>query len=67
VEQEKLHDGYEKKKQIVIERVQRLEKEVEKLESDDSLPARREACEALVNAVKTLLERQPIPTSGYAS
>jgi chromosome segregation ATPase len=67
VEQEKLHDGYEKKKQIVIERVQRLEKEVEKLESDSSVTARREACEALVNAVKTLLQRQPTPTSGFAS
>ena len=62
-QQEKLHDGYEKKKQSIIERVQCLEKEVEKLESDSSPTIRREACEALVEAVKGLLERQPKPTS----
>jgi len=62
-EQEKLHDEYEKKKQIVIERVQRLEKEVEKLEIDSSLNARRDTCEALVEAVNALLERQPAPSS----
>ncbi len=59
VEQEKLHDEYEKKKQVVIERVQRLEKVVEKLESDTSLAIRQAASEALVEVVKALLERQP--------
>lgn len=67
VEQEKLHDEYEKKKQIVIERVQRLEKEVEKLESDNSLTVRPDACEALVNALNALLERQPALSSKPAS
>jgi len=59
VEQEKLHDNYEKKKQAVIEQVQRLEREVEKLENDDSLTVRSSASEALADAVNALLERQP--------
>jgi chromosome segregation ATPase len=63
IEQEKLHDEYEKKKQAVIERVQRLEKEVEKLESDSSPTVRRDACETLVENVKALLERQPKPSA----
>jgi len=58
VEQEKLHDEYEKKKQAVVEKVQNLEKEVEKLETDSSLEIRRAACEALVNAVNALLQRK---------
>ena len=63
VEQEKLHDDYEKKKQTVIEQVQRLEKEVEKLETDDSLTVRSSVSEALADAVNALLERQPSPSS----
>jgi hypothetical protein len=55
--QEKLHDEYEKRKQAVIEKVRSLEKEVEKLETDNSLEVRRAACEALVNAVNALLQR----------
>jgi len=58
VEQEKLHDEYEKRKQVVIEKVRSLEKEVEKLETDGSLEVRRAACEALVNAVNSLLQRK---------
>jgi len=60
VEQEKLHDEYEKRKQVVIEKVRSLEKEVEKLETDGSLEARRAACEALVNAVNALLQRKTL-------
>jgi len=60
VEQEKLHDEYEKRKQGVIEKVQSLEKEVEKLETDGSLEARQAACEALVNAVNALLQRKTL-------
>jgi len=58
VEQEKLHDEYEKRKQAVIEKVRSLEKEVEKLETDGSLEVRRAACETLVNAVNALLKRK---------
>lgn len=58
VEQEKLHDEYEKKKQVVIEQVRNLEKDVEVLETDVSAVERRVACEALVNAVNALLQRK---------
>ena len=60
IEQEKLHDEYEKRKQDVIEKVRSLEKEVEKLETDDSLEVRREACDALVKAVNALLQRKKL-------
>jgi hypothetical protein len=60
VEQEKLHDEYEKRKQAVIEKVRSLEKEVEKLETDGSLEVRQAACEALVNAVNALLQRKTL-------
>ena len=59
VEQEKLHDEYEKKKQTVIAQVQRLEKEVEKLETDGSVDVRQTASEALINAVNALFQRKP--------
>jgi hypothetical protein len=58
VEQEKLHDEYEKRKQAAIEQVQRIEKEIETLETDGSLEARRVACDALVNGVNALLQRK---------
>lgn len=63
VEQEKLHDNYEKKRSSITEHVQQLEKEVEKLETDNSVSIRREACEELTNAVQSLLDRQPLPSS----
>ena len=58
VEQEKLHDDYEKRKQAVIEKVRALEKEVENIETDSSLAVRQAACNALVNAVNALLKRK---------
>jgi uncharacterized phage infection (PIP) family protein YhgE len=58
VEQEKLHDEYEKKKQAVIEQVRNLEKDVEVLETDGSTEDRQVACEALANAVNALLQRK---------
>jgi hypothetical protein len=63
VEQEKLHDEYEQKKQNTIERVQRLEKEVERIDNDSSLIIRSQACEALIDAVNALLERQPVSSA----
>jgi len=62
-DQEKLHDEYEKKKQVIIERVQQLEKEVEKLETDNSLTVRHDACDAFVRAIADLLKRQPSTSS----
>jgi hypothetical protein len=58
VEQERLHDGYEKRKQEAIKQVRNLEKEVEGLDTDGSVDDRRVACEALVKAVKALLQRK---------
>jgi len=58
VEQEKLHDEYEKRKQAAMEQVERIEKEIETLETDGSLEARRVACDALVNGVNALLQRK---------
>jgi hypothetical protein len=57
VDQEKLHDEYETRKQTVIEQVRKLEQEIEGLETDGSMEDRRVVCEALVNAVKALLKR----------
>ncbi len=61
VEQEKLHDEYQKQKQAAIEKVQALEKETENAETDSSLQARQAACNALAEAVKSLLKRAPKP------
>jgi hypothetical protein len=58
VDQEKLHDGYEERKQAVIEQVRKLEEEIEGLETDRSVEERRVACEALVNAVEALVKRE---------
>jgi hypothetical protein len=59
VEQEKLHDAYEKKKQELNENSDRLHKELENLETDTSAAARQKACDALSNAVNLLLQRTP--------
>jgi hypothetical protein len=58
-DQEKLHDNYEKKKREIAERVDNLHKELEKLEVDTSLDARKAACNALACAVNTLVQRTP--------
>ena len=58
VEQEKLHDEYEKKKQKTIEEVQALEKEIEKQETDNSIQHRQAACESLIEAISEFLGRQ---------
>jgi hypothetical protein len=62
VEQEKLHDNYEKKKQDITERVEVLHRELEKLEVDPSTEARQAACNALTNAVNSLFGRT-LPTA----
>ena len=60
-DQEKLHDNYEKRKQELTEKSDSLHKELEKLETDTSINARQEACNALANAVNALLQRTPSP------
>lgn len=61
VEQEKLHDEYEKRKQVNIKQVRNLEKEVEHLDTDGSAEDRHDASKALVNAVKALFQRKKSP------
>jgi hypothetical protein len=57
-EQEKLRDGYERRRQAVLERIQDNEREVESQEVDGSSEARRAACEALISTVNSFLERK---------
>ncbi len=59
VEQEKLHDYYEKRKQELNEKSDRLHKELEKLETDASVASRQTACNTLVASVNELLKRMP--------
>jgi len=59
VEQEKLHDDYEHKKQAVMQIIQELEKKLERLEVDTSVEPRKTACDALVNSVNALVQRLP--------
>jgi hypothetical protein len=57
VEQEKLHDNYEKKKEEITYIVEQLQKELEKLEIDTSVGARQTACAALGNSINVLQSR----------
>jgi hypothetical protein len=57
-EKEKLRVEYEKKKQPIVEQIRDQQKEIDSLEIDGSLETRRAACEALVNAVNGLLQRE---------
>ena len=59
VEQEKLHDSYEKKKQDLNLESDRLHKELEKLETDTSIEARQMASNSLSDAINSLLKRSP--------
>ena len=58
-EQEKLHDNYEKSKQELNEKSDRLHQELEKLETDTSTQARQTACNALASAINSQLKRAP--------
>jgi hypothetical protein len=60
IEQEKMHDNYENRKQELAEVSDRLHKELEKLDTDNSITARQNACNALVQAVNTLLSKVPV-------
>jgi len=57
VELEILDDNYEKKKHEITERNEILHGELEKLETDTSIDARQAACNALANAVNSLIQR----------
>ena len=65
VEQEKLHDNYEKRKEELNEESNRLHKELEKLETDTSVAPRQAMCKNLSESINALLERMP-PTASAA-
>jgi hypothetical protein len=62
IEQEKLHDSYEKTKQELNEVSDRLHRELERLETDTSTVARQKACSQLSDSINALLKRT-MPTS----
>ncbi|HUW47320.1 MAG TPA: hypothetical protein VMW36_01075 [Patescibacteria group bacterium] len=57
-EQEASRDEHERRKRPIAEQIQNAEKEIQSQEIDDSLEARRAACEALINTVNSLLQRK---------
>src|SRR5208283_2305150 len=56
--QERLRDEFESRRQPVIEQIRDCQKKIENLETDGSLEDRWFACEALIDAVNTLLQRK---------
>lgn len=59
LEQDKLHDNYEKRKQELFEISDRLHKDLEKLETDTSAEARQSTCNSLTEVINALLQRAP--------
>lgn len=59
IEQEKLHDNYEKQKQELNGISDQLHEELEKLETDTSTEPRQKACNALVQAINAQMQRLP--------
>jgi hypothetical protein len=57
-EQDNIRNEHERRKQAVIGQIKEYQKEIEYQEIDDSLEARRASCEALINAVNALVQRQ---------
>jgi len=62
-EQEKLNEEYEKKKKVMMGKMQNLEKQIATNAVDDSSEARQAASNALAKAVKSLIERKKAPTN----
>ena len=68
VEQKRLNADYEDKKRQLLKQIDEYERKVENLEAgssvDDAVELRQAACESLVKAMSTLLERNPLPPIG---
>lgn len=62
LEQQRIRDEYQKKKQTTLKKVQTLEKEIATKRTDNSVEARKAATKALANAVKSLIQRNTEPT-----
>ena len=58
VEQEKLHDAYEKKKLEIMEKVRTLERQITDIEIDTSAPVRKATSESFIEAAEALLQRK---------
>lgn len=60
-ERERLQDEYKRRRQQLLEQIADYQREMENLEAnsqvDDAVEARRATCDALINAVNTLLQR----------
>jgi len=65
IEQKRLRDEYARKRQPILEQIQNHEKKIDNIEAetqtDGSIEARRSGCEAIANAVNTLLRRSAEP------
>jgi uncharacterized phage infection (PIP) family protein YhgE len=61
-EQDKLHDNYEKRKQELSEASDKLHNELERLETDASIEARKISCNQLADSINSLIKRMP-PTT----
>ena len=57
VDEQKIREEYEKKKQDTIKNVQTLEEDIATKRTDTSITVRKEATKALANAVNLLVER----------
>ncbi len=62
-QQKNLRSEYERKREPVMEQLKIFQKRVEDLEEDGSLEERWFACEALIDAVNTFLQRKPDPAA----
>jgi len=58
--QESLRDEYDGKRQPIVEQIRDCLKKIESLETDGSLEERWFACEALIDAVNTFLQRKTL-------
>ncbi|MGD6806081.1 MAG: hypothetical protein ACQCN4_03890 [Candidatus Bathyarchaeia archaeon] len=56
-EQEKLRSEYDLKKKGLMDEAERLNKDLQRLKTDNSIEARQAACKALSNAVNSLIQR----------
>jgi hypothetical protein len=60
-EQKKLQEDYLQKKQAMVGKMRTLERDIKTKEVDNSMDARKTACNALADAVKALIERKTTP------
>jgi len=62
--QKKLRDDYEANKEPVVAEIKKFQKKIEALDTDGSLEERWFACETLIDAVNSFLQRKATQPSG---